>query len=116
MQVKIRLQRFGSKKRPFYRIIATASTKKRDGRFLEILGLYHPIAAAESQIRLDDEKIKKWMDLGAQPSETVKDIFTKKGIWKDFAQSRESHRVARVKKNNTARNEKKPKKAAQPEA
>ena len=116
MQVKIRLQRFGSKKRPFYRIIATASAKKRDGRFLDILGLYHPISAPESQIRLDDEKIKKWLENGAQPSDTVKNILTKKGLWKDVAQGRESRRVARVKRANKARKDKKPAKAAKPEA
>ena len=108
MQVKIRLQRFGSKKRPFYRIIATASAKKRDGRFLEILGLYHPISAAESQIRLDDEKVKKWLEIGAQPSDTVKNLLTKKGLWKDFAQTRESKKVEKIKRANKSQKNKKP--------
>lgn len=116
MQVKIRLQRFGSKKRPFYRIIATASTKKRDGRFLEILGLYHPISAAESQIRLDNDKIKKWMDLGAQPSDTVIDILAKKGIWKDYAIAKEAKRVEKIKRSNKVRAEKNPKKAPEAKA
>jgi len=107
VQVKIRLQRLGSKKRPFYRIIAASSTKKRDGRFLDILGLYHPISAPESQIRLDDEKVKKWLDQGAEPSDTVKNILTKKGMWKNFAESRETKRVQKVKKANQSRKSKK---------
>ena len=107
MQVKIRLQRFGSKKRPFYRIIATASGKKRDGRFLDIVGLYHPIAKADSQIRLDDEKVKKWLSEGAQPSGTVKDILTQKGLWKDFAQLKETKRVEKIKKLNASNKAKK---------
>lgn len=102
VQVKIRLQRFGSKKRPFYRIVATASGKQRDGRFLDIVGLYHPISAPDSQIRLDNDKIQKWLNLGAQPSATVQDILTKKGLWTDFAQSRESRRVNKIKRLNTA--------------
>ncbi|MDH4262179.1 MAG: 30S ribosomal protein S16 [Spirochaetia bacterium] len=109
MQVKIRLQRFGSKKRPFYRIIATASAKKRDGRFLDILGLYHPVSAPESQIRLDDEKVKKWLQIGAVPSDTVKNILTKKGLWKEFAQVKEAKRVEKIKRSNKASKENKPK-------
>lgn len=112
MQVKIRLQRFGSKKRPFYRIIATASTKKRDGRFLDIVGLYHPVSAEESQIRLDEDKIKKWLGSGAQPSDTVKDILSKKGLWKDFAQAKEAKRSAKVKRSNAAAKAKKGSKPA----
>jgi small subunit ribosomal protein S16 len=112
VQVKIRLLRFGSKKRPFYRIIATASAKKRDGRFLDILGLYHPIAAPDSQIRLDEDKIKKWLSEGAEPSDTVKNILTKKGLWKDFALARESKRVEKIKKINKSRKEKKTGKAS----
>lgn len=103
MQVKIRLQRLGSKKRPFYRIIAASSKNQRDGKFLDIVGLYHPIAAAESQIRLNEEKIKKWLDNGAEPSDTVKNILTKKGLWKDFAQAKESRRVQKIKKSNAAK-------------
>jgi small subunit ribosomal protein S16 len=109
VQVKIRLQRFGSKKRPFYRIIATASAKQRDGRFLDILGLYHPISAPDSQIRLDEVKVKKWLDSGAQPSDTVKNILTKKGLWKDFAQGREVKRVEKIKRSNKTAKENKPK-------
>ena len=117
MQVKIRLQRFGSKKRPFYRMVAAASSQKRDGKFLDIVGLYHPISAEGSQVRLNEEKIKYWLDRGARPTDTVKEIFTKQGFWKETGEKIEAARVAGVKKRNAARKAKKssaPQAAAQP--
>ncbi len=53
--VKLRLQRYGTKKRPYYRLVATASTSPRDGRFIEIIGTYHPIDK-ENQVKIDEEK------------------------------------------------------------
>ena len=77
--VKIRLQRFGANKAPFYRIVVTESKNPRDGRFIEIIGLYHPTSKAE-QFRVDEEKALKWLANGAQPTDTVKSIFKKLGI------------------------------------
>lgn len=77
--VKLRLQRFGSHKRPFYRVVATDARNPRDGRFIEIVGTYHPLAK-DNQIKIDEEKALKWLEEGAQPTETVKSIFTKMGI------------------------------------
>lgn len=82
--VKLRLQRFGSHKRPFYRVVATDAKNPRDGRFIEILGTYQPLAN-DSQIKLDEEKVLKWLNNGAQPTDTVKSIFTKLGINAKFA-------------------------------
>ena len=79
MAVKLRLQRFGSKKRPYYRIVATASTSPRDGRFIEIVGTYHPIDK-QNVLKVDEEKVMKWLGQGAQPTDTVKSIFKKLGI------------------------------------
>ena len=76
--VKIRLQRFGTKKRPFYRIVAAESTCPRDGRFIEIIGLYHPIE--KDDLKIDEEKALKWLQNGAQPTDTVKSLFTRVGI------------------------------------
>ena len=76
--VKIRLQRFGAKKRPFYRIVAAESTCPRDGRFIEIVGLYHPIE--KDDLKIDEEKALKWLLNGAQPTDTVKSLFTRVGI------------------------------------
>ncbi|HHU56083.1 MAG TPA: 30S ribosomal protein S16 [Acholeplasmataceae bacterium] len=85
--VKLRLQRFGSHKRPFYRLVATESRNPRDGRFIEIVGTYQPLAK-EEQIKVDEEKALKWLRNGAQPTETVKSIFKKLGINEKFAKSK----------------------------
>lgn len=85
--VKLRLQRFGAAKKPFYRIVAADSEAKRDGRFLEIVGTYDPIAKGE-QVKLNKEAILKWLGCGAQPTDTVKSILAKQGVLKEFADSK----------------------------
>ena len=80
MSVKIRLKRFGTKKRPYYRIIVIDSRAPRDGRQLEEVGLYHPIEKEGNQIRVNEESIKSWLKKGARPSPTVKKILNKKDI------------------------------------
>ena len=79
MAVKLRLQRYGSKKRPFYRLVAADSRAKRDGRFLEIIGTYNPTTEPAS-VKIDEEKAVKWLNEGAQPTDTVKNLFAKAGI------------------------------------
>ena len=80
MAVKIRLARHGAKKRPFYRIVAADSEMPRDGRFLEILGTYNPLLDP-AEVNLKNERIKYWMDQGAKPSDTVKNILKKEGFF-----------------------------------
>ncbi len=80
MSVKIRLKRFGSKARPFYRIVIMDSRQPRDGRTIEEIGLYHPIETEDKQILIDEAKAKDWLSKGAQPSDTVKGLLNKKGI------------------------------------
>jgi len=87
--VKIRLQRFGTTKRPFYRIVAAEATKKRDGRFLEIVGLYDP-TKEPTLIEIDTQKALKWLLNGAQPTDTVKNLFTKTGINKQFVEAKKA--------------------------
>ncbi len=82
MAVKIRLQRFGANKRPFYRVVATDSRNPRDGRFIEILGTYHPIE--KDVLKIDEEKALKWLNYGAQPTDTVKSLLTQLGIIDKF--------------------------------
>ena len=74
MSVRIRLKRFGTKKRPFYRIVVVDSRSPRDGRVLEEVGLYHPIEQKDKQITISTERIKEWLTRGAMPSATVKRI------------------------------------------
>ncbi len=80
MSVKIRLKRFGSKMRPFYRIVIMDSRKPRDGRSLEEIGLYHPIEVPEKQLVIDEARAKEWLSKGAQPTDTVKSLLNSKGI------------------------------------
>ena len=80
MSVKIRLSRFGAKKKPFYRIVVADSTFPRDGRFIERLGTYDP-RKDPPEIILKGEKIQKWLDKGAQPTLTVKQLLKKGGLF-----------------------------------
>ena len=79
MAVKLRLTRVGSKKNPIYRVVAADSRSPRDGRFLEIVGRYNP-QTEPSTIDLDDEKIKSWLEKGAQPTEAVARLIKSQGI------------------------------------
>lgn len=76
--VKIRLRRMGKKKSPFYRIVVADSRYPRDGRFIEEVGYYNPMTDP-NEIKVDKEKVQKWLDIGAQPTETVKTILKKSG-------------------------------------
>ena len=77
--VKLRLTRMGSHKRPFYRIVAATSTAPRDGRFIEIVGTYNPLAEP-AIVTIDEEKVMKWLLNGAQPTDTVRSLLSKEGI------------------------------------
>lgn len=81
MSVKIRLKRFGTRGRPFYRLVVVDTRAARDGRAIEEVGLYHPIEQEEEQqIRLKEERIKSWLRRGALPSPTVRRLLNKKDI------------------------------------
>ena len=73
MAMKIRLARGGSKKRPFYRIVAADSRMPRDGRFIEKLGTYNPLLPKDSEdrVKMDLERIQHWLDKGAQPTDRI---------------------------------------------
>ncbi|MCK4966812.1 30S ribosomal protein S16 [bacterium] len=79
MATKIRLQRMGRKKRPFYRIVVSDSRAPRDGRFIESIGHYDPLIEPVD-LKIDEEKALKWLDTGAIPSDTVKNLFRSRGI------------------------------------
>ena len=80
MSVRIRLKRFGTNKRPFYRIVVMDSRAPRDGRVIEELGLYHPIEKAEKQIAVDDARVKEWIAKGATTSNTVRQLLNRKAV------------------------------------
>ena len=79
MAVKLRLARVGSKKNPIYRIVAADSRSPRDGKFLEIVGRYNP-QTDPSTIVLNEERIRHWLERGAQPSEPVQKLLKTQGI------------------------------------
>jgi len=86
MAVKLRLTRMGAKKRPTYRIVATDSRRSRDGQYLELVGTYAPVG--EGQVKINEEVALKWLNNGAIPTDTVKNLLSKAGIMKKFADSK----------------------------
>lgn len=87
MAVKLRLKRMGAKKRPFYRIVAADSRSPRDGRFIETVGTYNPIMEP-AEVKINEEIALKWLNDGAIPTDTVRDLLSKQGIMKKFHESK----------------------------
>ena len=85
MAVKLRLTRMGAKKRPTYRIVATDSRRPRDGQYLELVGTYAPL---NEEVKINEEVALKWLNDGAVPTDTVKNLLSKEGIIKKFADSK----------------------------
>lgn len=83
MAVKIRLKRMGAKKTPFYRIVVADSRSPRDGRFIEKLGYYNPLKSP-AEIVVDEEITLKWLNNGAIPTDTVRNLLSKAGVMKKF--------------------------------
>ncbi|MGX7106910.1 30S ribosomal protein S16 [Hutsoniella sourekii] len=79
MAVKIRMKRSGAKKRPFYRIVVADARAPRDGAIIEQVGTYNPIAEPKELV-IDEELALKWLGQGAQPSDTVRNLFSSQGI------------------------------------
>ena len=92
MAVKLRLKRMGAKQKPFYRIVAADARSPRDGRFIETVGTYNPVANP-AEIKIDKEIALKWLNNGAQPTDTVASLLRKEGIMKEYKDSK-------VKKGN----------------
>ena len=80
MSATIRLKKFGTKKRPYYRIVVIDKQAPRDGKTIDELGYYHPIEAEDKQINFDVDKAKAWLAKGAIASDTVRKIFNKKNV------------------------------------
>ena len=88
MAVKIRLKRMGAKKAPFYRVVVADSRSPRDGRFIETIGTYNPLTTP-AEIKIDEEAAQKWLNNGAIPTDTVKNLFSKAGIMKKYHESKQ---------------------------
>ena len=92
--VKLRLTRMGTHKRPFYRIVAANSTSPRDGRFIEIIGTYNPLEEP-AVVEIDAQKALKWMHNGAQPTDTVRSLFSKQGIMTKFHEEKLARKASK---------------------
>jgi len=87
MSTRIRLRRMGANKRPFYRVVVADQRAPRDGRFIESIGKYHPLQDP-SLIEIDEERALHWLRVGAQPSNQVRNLLSKLGIWQTFVAER----------------------------
>ena len=100
MSVRIRLTRMGKKKRPHYRLVAIDSRRARDGKFLEILGTYNPIAQP-AVLTIREDLITKWLDLGASPSSTVNTLLTQVGFNEKFQKAKRGEDVSGIELKTT---------------
>ena len=117
MAVKIRLTRIGRHKDPFFRIVAADSRFARDGRYIEQIGYFDPDKGVENAV-IDEELALKWLDLGATPSDTVKSIFSRKGLLAKRASAKAPAKKEKAPKAEKAapKAEKAPAKKAAPKA
>ncbi|PON18968.1 30S ribosomal protein S16 [Candidatus Entotheonella serta] len=89
MAVRIRLKRMGAKKKPVYRVVVADARSKRDGRFIDTVGIYNPLTNPK-QVRFDTEKVQLWLARGAQPSDPVKRLLSNEGLLAGVAPAAES--------------------------
>ena len=89
MAVRIRLTRMGSRHKPVYRIVASDSRRPRDGQYIELIGTYNP---AIDEVKVNEEVALKWLKQGALPTDTVRNLFSKKGVMAKFAESKKDNK------------------------
>ncbi|UCG62213.1 MAG: 30S ribosomal protein S16 [Candidatus Zixiibacteriota bacterium] len=95
MAVHLRLLRTGAKKQPYYRIVATDSRRSRDGRFLEIVGTYNPIAKP-AEVKVFEDKLTTWLNQGAQPTDTVRSLLTQIGFIEKYSKAKRGEDVTEM--------------------
>ncbi len=94
--VKIRLRRTGSKNKPQYRVVVADARSKRDGRFIEILGHYNPMTEPTATVKVHEDRALYWLSVGAQPTNTVKRLFTNMGVFEKFSRVRSGESIEEV--------------------
>lgn len=100
MAIKLRLTRRGRKNKPYYRVVVADSRSPRDGRFIDLVGIYHPLEKdAEVGLKIDEEKALKWLHQGALPSDTVRSLLRRKGIMKKFHEAKVAAKKAEKAKS-----------------
>ncbi len=102
MATRIRLRRMGSKGRPFYRVVVADQRSPRDGRFIENIGRYHPLNDP-SVIEIDQDRALHWLRVGAQPSDQVRNLMQKVGIWDAFVAERPKAAVVSTRPERPAK-------------
>lgn len=90
MAVKLRLTRIGRRNAPYFRIVAADSRRARNGKFIEIVGKYHPLPETE-QIEVNEARVLYWLSQGAIPTETVRSILSKVGVLRKFDEMKKAH-------------------------
>ncbi len=98
--VKIRLTRMGRHKLPYYRVVVVDSKVRRDGAYIELIGTYEPI---EGKVDIKKDLAIKWLNNGAQPSDTVLNIFKKEGVWKEYKENKKQSKPSKKEKNNSVK-------------
>jgi small subunit ribosomal protein S16 len=101
LAVRIRLQRFGRKHHPFYRVVVADSRTGRDGRFIEKLGHYNPLTEP-AEVTVNEERALYWLQVGAQPSDTVKSILSRVGIWAKFMNQKQTRKAELVEEESAS--------------
>lgn len=100
MAIKLRLTRRGRKNKPYYRVVVADSRSARDGRFIDMVGIYHPLEKnPETNLQIDEGKALKWLHEGAAPSDTVRSLLRKKGIMKKFHEAKVAAKKAEKAKS-----------------
>jgi small subunit ribosomal protein S16 len=112
MTTRIRLRRMGSNKRPFFRVVVADQRSPRDGRFIESIGKYHPLEDP-SVIEIDQDRALRWLRVGAQPSDQVRNLMHKVGIWDEFVKERPSAALEPKERSSTPKLSKKAKQKAE---
>lgn len=97
MPVAIRLKRFGRKKRPFYRVVVADTRDPRQGMSIDNIGYYNPLTEP-TEVQINEEKAIKWLNEGAQPTKTVKDLLSKVGILQKFHNQKQSGSIEETEK------------------
>lgn len=91
MAVKIRLTRMGAKNKPMYRIVATDSRNPRDGKYNELIGTYNP-NTNPAEVKVNNEVALKWLNNGAIPTDTARNLLSKAGVMKEFAELKKGNK------------------------
>ena len=108
MAVKIRLKKMGAKKKPFFRVVAADARSPRDGRFIELLGFYNPMTDP-ADLKFDDDKVFKWLDAGAQPTESAGQLLKKAGLLERWQLLKQGVKISELDSKIAERREKQPK-------